>query len=153
MTSRRKFVQTMALLAAGASALPAQIEAYHALYDANTPSEGEFNDETILVRDILFGFAGEPRDEAHDIRFQSGEKILIQLALNHRATLRWVATPEQPLIVQRSTFQWRVSPSAPDWAGSIHYTAPDLRIHRVPFYGSMGSLVEAERQHDHQWQT
>ncbi len=167
MISRRSFCRTMALLAAGAAALPEQVDAYERLFLANTPSGLGFRagKRIALIQDFICGFAGNPHDRVMEIELLRGGTPILFLPLNYRASFRWVAVPNTPVVAFVSDVRWNIrglshsgedeflAPDASSEAqvaaetfkGTLIYTTEDLTVHHVPLHGASGSLEEAER--------
>ena len=133
---RREFVKHLALLAAGAAALPSQIAAFEQLYEANTRSFGERSD-LIFIRDMIFGFDGVPGDVATRVSLLRGDQTLFQIALNKRATFRWVGVPELPLISPVKDLHWDIQTFAGEY----------LSVVRDEFVGTLGFLDQQDQVH------
>lgn len=138
--NRREFCKRAALLAAGAAALPAQIDAFEALYEVNTRQFGNRTD-IIAVRDISFGFTGTPCDLMATVVFSRGETELLWFPINYRGMLRWVSLPDCPLLTTRGDFRWTIKASG---------TAEEERYVRETFQGticylSMDGLIRTDK--------
>lgn len=116
--TRREFVQYLALLAAGASALPKQIAAFEQVYEINTKPFGETG--LLNIVDLVVGFAGQPQDETLSITFDRGKQQILTFALNRRGHFRWAALPQAPIVTSEQDFRWRVKSHAPDYGFQDH---------------------------------
>ncbi len=154
MLTRPEFCTHLALLAAGAAALPQQIQAFVRIYDVNTAPLGESG--LIAVEDIMFGFGGVPSDITYSVQFRQGEKVIFQVALNRRASYRWVPTPQAPMLTTERDFNWRVTPhhiippvddernSAEDFEGTVRFVDQDSRIRVARIAGEFGRLADVQ---------
>lgn len=141
--NRRDFCKHLALLAAGAAALPQQIAAFERVFDINTRPLGER--DLISVEDIAFGFLN-PGDAAFLVQFLCADRVLYQVPINKRATFRTLPNPQCPMLATLSDFRWVVTegsqqyPGAHDFIGSVRLTDQDGRIHTAPIEGASGRL-------------
>ena len=118
MMNRREFVKYLALLAAGANALPAQVDAYEKMYDLNTR---QFNKGKIVsIKEFTIGFK-EPCDKHIRVSIVNKERELWSIFLNQRATFRYVTMPDCPLL---TTEGFHIA-SKPQCSGTIHYIDMD----------------------------
>lgn len=145
--NRREFVKYLALLAAGAAAMPAQIAAYERLYNANMPDAGS---GLISVREFFCGFQGTPRDCVALVTVGHGSTKAMPFAMNTRSFLRWVAAPDTPLLVKAEEFYWTVidprsgqdADPFDDFTGRLIVTDQDARIHYVAMTNKQTRLSE-----------
>ena len=143
MMDRRAFIRHMALLAAGSAAMPGQIAAIEKLYNANTPLSlrpGEKWEHAMLsVEDWCVGFAMEPADRVFEIELfrldPDGDRVpFIIVALNQRATFRWVRAPNEPILCHRDQLGWSVR--------EVRHVDPnDLPVERDPVVISQSLVV------------
>lgn len=145
--TRRDWCKYMALLAAGASALPAQIAAYERLYDVNTVQLGETG--LVALRDLVIGFRN-PCDVSMHIRIFDRSRVLFNFALNKRATFRWVPSPECPKLANGRQVRWQFQASgeendhhAYDLEATLEYVDQASLIHTVVLSGPEGHLSAA----------
>lgn len=103
MMNRREFAKHLALLAAGAAALPAQLSAFERLYDINTKPLGDT--DLVSIEDIALGFS-EPGDYAHFINIYNDQSVLYSFALNQRATFRYLPAPTAPMLATHRGVRW-----------------------------------------------
>ena len=118
MISRREFCRRMALIAAGASAVPEQIDAFELLFQANTPQIPDMSG-IYLIKEFSFGFAGRPRDEVLEVALLSNDQPVFELAINYRASFRWVVAPDTPVVEELDGLRWNVERAATDDPTSI----------------------------------
>lgn len=147
--NRREFVKHLALLAAGAAALPSQVAAFERLYEANTSGPLATSTSLLSVNDIVIGFGGTPRDAAAVVRFFNGESAPLAFPLNTRATIRWIPAPDCPFLTSRDRFRWSVDDVYGRWTreeiaatltGSIRYTDMDGVIQNAAIDGRTWKL-------------
>lgn len=138
--SRRKFINRQAaLIAVGGSATPEQINAFEQLYAVNTEHLDAAHD-IVFVDDISFGFGGTPRDAGYVVSFHSDESVLWSVSINHRATMRWCALPQNPMISTVASFWWDTTPHAVDIEGTIRLRDITQRVHIIPLRDPLGQL-------------
>ena len=149
MLTRREFCTHLTLLAAGAAALPQQVKAFEMLYDINTAPLGESG--LISVEDLIFGFGGIPCDRTLDVQFRNGHDSLFHVAINKRASFRWVPTPQAPMLARYSDFNWRVITAvepdevrndAYDFIGTIRFIDQSGRVRTAEIVGAFGNLSD-----------
>lgn len=155
--TRREFVHHLALLAAGAAALPAQIAAFEQLYDVNSRIFGERSD-LLSVSEIAFGFEGVPQDLAAVVSLmrRSSGRDMIRIPLNYRSCYRWIAPPDCPLLSTVEDLQWNVEGSGAwstpgedltaflrrHFTGTLRFTDQEGLIHNLPIDGHRRRLQE-----------
>lgn len=109
---RRDFVKMMALLAAGASAMPEQIAAFETIYDANTPRRlglGElWSKDFVSIEDWVIGFDMVGADRTYNMGLYDGNTAVLSFALNQRALMRYVRPPQVPVLSRLKTLRWEV---------------------------------------------
>lgn len=166
--TRREFVKHLALLAAGAMAMPAQIAAFERTYDVNSRIFGERTD-LLAVSEFSFGFEGVPQDlmaVVSFIRRSNGTDLtngtdLIRIVMNYRSNYRWIPQPDAPLLSTVADLQWDIDGGpyawAPnsldnqrslteilrqDFAGTLRFTDQEGLIHSLPIDGRRRRLQE-----------
>lgn len=128
MQSRRDFVRMIALLAAGAAALPAQVEAFTSYYEINTPpGAGPF----IAMDEIwLCGQAQKSAPVYFDL-FR-GDNRLMALGINaFGGILRWKAIADDKVIGINDDLRWEMRQLAVPQAGAteaVFEAVPDQWI-------------------------
>ena len=139
--NRREFCRYLALTAAGAAALPGQVEAFEYLYDVNT-RQFDGHGDIIKVYDMGLGFTGTPRDQSVTITFFDGRDQLLLNTMNHRACCRYIAPADCPLLTTVSRLRWTVEPCrfAHEFSGMMRYVDMSRRIHNVAINGTVCEL-------------
>jgi hypothetical protein len=151
MMTRREFGKYLALLAAGASALPAQLQAFETLYETNLPQK---TTGLIHVSDLTFGFRN-PRDSAVLVAWKFGPNRELPFVVNYRTFTRYVTTPDLPILSTVEDFAWGIyeggfldAPSDESWQvqhdfmGSIAFTDQEGKIHQFGIDGQRRTLKE-----------
>jgi hypothetical protein len=111
MMNRRELVKYLALMAAGASALPAQVGAFERYYDANTP----ITDEPLAVVDDIWLCGNAARSTRVLATFFPGTLVELPLAINaFGGILRWSGGPGKEYILRRREVTWELKSSAGD---------------------------------------
>jgi hypothetical protein len=102
--NRREFVKFIALIAAGASALPQQIEAFERYYEANTPQD---DNELVAIDEIFIsGLATKSRPVQFDL-----PAAMMCMGINlFGGIIRWGAMPDQKIILPRLNVSWSFTP-------------------------------------------
>ena len=104
--NRREFVRFMALMSAGAAALPEQLSAFERYYDINTPQIGE----QFAGVDEVFLCGCASRSVVVRASFYKEDELIMPLAFNaFGGVLRWVATPLQTIMCLPTDFSWRIA--------------------------------------------
>lgn len=149
--NRREFCQHLALLAAGAAAMPAQIAAFEQLYEVNTRQFGRERG-IVSIKGFTFGFDGPPCDLAACVTFFDGDRVLQPFVLNTRGMMHMGIVPDCPMFATRDRLRWEVSDSAGFYDGLggcyasdhlngfIRYIDMDGVIHNVPINGKVRHL-------------
>jgi hypothetical protein len=143
--NRREFIQHLALIAAGAAAMPAQLAAFERLYEINTPKVAT---GIIRIDDMYLFFGGEPRDAAAVIKLR-GSATVLPIGLNTRATFRYVPPPDSPFLTTVDDCQWMVTGQYRDGShchfdlgGFLRFTDQNGRLHTIEFDGRRTHLSE-----------
>jgi hypothetical protein len=143
--NRREFCQHLALLAAGAAALPAQVAAFERLYDVNTRKLA--HGSIISIHNLVFGFNGSPCDETALVTFFDGDRPLMPFALNTRSSMHFGVTPDCPMLSTEEGFRWEIQSSYPNsryvynhFTGGVRYIDMEGVIHNVPINGTVRHL-------------
>jgi hypothetical protein len=111
MMDRRSFVKFVAALAAGVSALPAQLEAYEKYYEINTPQTSR---RLLMVDEVwLSGLA------THSIpcrlNIYRDEECVLPLGLNlFGGVVRWVAAADMKIMAIRGELEWDIETTPPE---------------------------------------
>lgn len=155
MMNRREFVQHLALLAAGASALPAQLKAFEHLYEVNTRPFGDRATGIVSIHDFALGFGGTPQDTAAVVRLMDRRRCLLSYALNRRSNMRIAVPPDCPVLALASDVSWSVdSGNSTEWgieqtarlredfSGHLRFTDQDGLIHGIEIDGTRCRLTE-----------
>lgn len=105
MTTRRDFIQQLALLAAGAAALPTQVAAFEQYYNANTPLRG---DDFIAIDEIsLSGLAYV--STRLKVEFWQGDQQILAPSYNaFGGTYFWRASPDGKIIARPGDITWKM---------------------------------------------
>jgi hypothetical protein len=105
---RRDFVQFLAAIAAGMSAMPEQLAAFEKYYEANVPNTSE---ELVSVDEIwMCGTAS--KSTILSAVFFPESKWQTKLAINaFGGILRWYAMPDQKIVLPASNLTWNVKSS------------------------------------------
>jgi hypothetical protein len=106
MMNRRDFVRFLGVTAAGAAALPQQIEAFEAYYDANTPMTSE---PLVAVDEIwLCGMAG--RSLRINATFFDDTKHELPLGINaFGGIICWKAQPDSKIVLTKYNVTWNTT--------------------------------------------
>ena len=101
--TRRDFVKHLALLAAGAAALPAQVAAFERYYDINMPRVG--GDDLLAVDEIyLSGYAS--RSMPVGLQVTHADRLLLNLGFNaFGGIILWRAQADSKLLVRESVLR------------------------------------------------
>jgi hypothetical protein len=102
---RREFVKFIALMSAGAAALPEQVSAFERYYDINTPRVGK---QFAGVDEIMLcGTA--TRSVVVKANFHKEDELILPLSFNaFGGIMRWVAAPQQTIMCLPGDFSWRI---------------------------------------------
>lgn len=139
--NRRDFVKSLALLAAGASALPAQIAVFEQYYEANTP---KISGPLIAMDEIIIsGMAGRSA-RVHVQVFGNGE-LRLNLGLNaFGGVLFWRAAPDSKIVT--SQLGWSIT--CPDEGfdvsmlqGGISYLDDKFKRQLCPIESLAGAIT------------
>ncbi len=106
---RREFVKFLALLAAGATAAPEQIEAFRHYYNMNTPNTAA---PLVAVDEVFIsGMADRALPVTFDILLRGPpEQIKLALGLNaFGGCVRWCAMGDQKIVAADTDFMWRLA--------------------------------------------
>jgi hypothetical protein len=116
MMDRRSFVKFVAALAAGVSALPAQVEAYEKYYEINTPRTTA---RLLMVDEIwLSGLA--TRSIPTTFNIHRGDQHLLALGLNlFGGVVCWKALPDAKIMAARGGLTWDIE--TPNDEGNPRY--------------------------------
>ncbi len=147
--TRREFGKYLALLAAGASALPAQLQAFERLYEVNLPQAAT---GLIQVNDFWVGFRS-PKDLAVRFLLTLGKRREIPFVLNYRASLRYVSPMDAPLLTTLEDLAWdldaterepgdRTDIARAEFEGALRVTDQDGRIHDLGIDGKRRRLQD-----------
>jgi hypothetical protein len=135
MMDRHEFVRWLAVIAAGAAALPEQIAAFERYYEVNTPqvAEGLVSIDEIFIS----GMATKSTPcliEIADPKMKFGVNLF-------GGILRWVAMPNGKIIRPAHLFTWRLTPWPEDdvFVGQISFVDQNARRHYRPIKD--GALV------------
>jgi hypothetical protein len=131
---RRDFIRGIAVLCAGAAALPEQIDFFEKYYTANAPA-GEL---TAAVDELLLSGTATKSMPVHFRLYRPGSDELSRALINVGCNLfggmmRWAAMPDQKIIVGKAGLRWRLQ--VPDdftfdhFLGQISYVDTDLVRH------------------------
>ena len=112
---RRGFIKAMAAFAAGASVYKAA--AMEKLYanavelDIPPVTNTDWATDILQIEDWLVGFDNAPADNVISIGLFRDDGVstprpLLQVALNQRATFRWVRGPMTPVVCHRDHLKW-----------------------------------------------
>ena len=141
-TTRRDFIKYLALIAAGAAALPQQIEAFEKYYEANTP----FGDELVAIDEV---FLSGVATKSTPIWFElyRNDRMVSKWGMNtFGGILRWTAMPDQKIIASRPDIFWRIT--APkhfdlaEFSGQISYVDGSYKRRLVNMQSLTGSLAD-----------
>ena len=104
-TTRRDFVMQLALLAAGAAALPSQVRAFTAYYEANTPQGvGPF-----AAVDEIYLSGLSSRSTVLRMNIYRGESLLMPLAINSfGGQILWRAAPDNKIVDVFKNIGWKM---------------------------------------------
>ena len=103
--SRRDFIKYLALIAAGAGALPRQIEAFERYYEANTPPIADGEELACADEIWICGLATRSLRVGFRLSYAQGS---MRLGLNaFGGMLRWVAQPDAKVISKPQDFHWQ----------------------------------------------
>ena len=103
---RRDFIKFLALLAAGAAALPAQIEAFERYYDRNSPPM--LDGDAIAVDEITLCGIATKSTVVRCVFFSA-----MNLSINaFGGVIRWLAAPDQKIVTRARDFTWEITSSA-----------------------------------------
>jgi hypothetical protein len=106
LMNRRDFVRFLGITAAGAAALPEQIEAFTAYYDANTPETGE----PLVAVDDIFVCGNAACSTLVTATFFIGTLVEKPVAFNaFGGIIRWTAAPDQKIVLRRSDVSWKMT--------------------------------------------
>ncbi len=143
MMTRREFVEHIALLAAGAAALPQQIAAFTNYYEINAAKSAT---GLVAIDEIYIGgmaTCSVPMTFDFFTReSDASSTFLLKLAMNtFGSVVRWVAAPDQKIVVPAGNFHWQATGVEPlladvsgermdrQFAGYISYIQQDgLRV-------------------------
>jgi len=120
---RRAFVKFIALLAAGAAARPEQVAAFENYYEVNTP---KIATGLVSVDEICIGGVATHSIPAQLEILRAGVPYL-KLGVNlFGGVVRWLAAPDQKIMVSACEFGWRINNCVPaDFSGQISYIDQD----------------------------
>lgn len=112
--------------------------------------------DLVCVDDIVVSFGGAPVDHAYHVTFSDGGNLLLEFVVNHRATYRWVATPDNAWISTKDRFCWTIEQTpepkedkdnrAHDVLGTIYYIDQEGVRQRFLLNVSSGSLSLADNE-------
>jgi hypothetical protein len=151
-TTRRDFVRMMALLAAGAAALPEQIDVFQRYYEANTPLIGG---PFIAVDEVFIGGLASGGSTPIRLNLFAEDINVLPLALNAFGGVAfWRASPDGKLVSQCSDFRYAIEHLGDDsewrrpsdsWIrqtvhGYIKYIDEDALRHTVLLETAAGTL-------------
>ncbi len=131
--NRRDFVKSLALLAAGAAALPEQIAAFERYYEVNTPKTAL----PLLAFDELSISGMATRSVRVFVKFFDGDQVVLPAALNaFGGQYFWRGAPDNKIVT--SKLRWEItSPDVNDKdalltmiCGGVSYLDQDLVRHR-----------------------
>jgi hypothetical protein len=122
--NRREFVKFLGCLAAGTSALPAQVEAFTKYYDTNTPQgSGPF----VAIDEVFMSGMASHNTPVYAKLYHQDE-VVLPFGINlFGGILLWRAGPDQKIVGLRDDFLWLLEPrsSSPmalsDVVGQISY--------------------------------
>ena len=103
--NRREFVKFIALLAAGAAALPQQIEAYTKYYDANTPLTGG---PFIAMDEVWMSGLATKSTRVRMTLFHQDRSEYTWSFNAFGGVVRWVAAPDMKLVAIEKDLKWRL---------------------------------------------
>jgi hypothetical protein len=134
---KREFIKSLALLAAGISALPAQVEAFERYYTANTPTSAPAGQLIAIDQIVVSGMA--TRSMPAFCKFYTSDQCVLPFGVNlFGGMVLWKAGADQKIITTKSAFRWRISGStdavrSSDFVGSISYIDDGLvrRTHEI----------------------
>lgn len=142
MITRREFCRNLGLLAAGAAALPEQIEAFSHVYDVNLPKDVPLSD-VIMITDIMVGGTATASSPT-SFTIKDKEEVLLNFGMNlFGGAFRWCAFPGQEILVSKKNLVWKAQGHSifGTYSGTIIYYDSNMLIHRFSFTGT------TEQQH------
>jgi hypothetical protein len=115
---RREFVKFLALLAAGAAAMPQQVEAFTHYFETNTPLTPS---GLICVDEIYIGGTASKSTVAR-VQVLRDEEIVLNFSLNlFGGIVRWVAAPQQMLMGVEGDLTVKIDQPESDFTGHLLY--------------------------------
>jgi hypothetical protein len=134
---RRAFIKAIALLAAGVSALPVQVEAFERYYTVNSPTSAPDGQLIAIDQIVVSGMA--TRSMPAFCKFYTSDQCVLPFGVNlFGGVVFWSAGADQKIITTKSAFRWRISGStdvvrSSDFVGSIYYIDDGLvrRVHEI----------------------
>jgi hypothetical protein len=133
--NRRNFIRGMALLAAGAAALPEQIDFFERYYTANAPASELLGamDEVWMSGTALVSMPVTLRI----FRVGTDENLYTWGINLLGGVLRWVPTPDQKVIIGEPGLRWELSGISQEemdncFNGQVNYVGRDLVRRYMP---------------------
>jgi hypothetical protein len=108
-TNRREFIQFLALMAAGAAALPQQVAAFEKYYEANTPALMKLGDFVAVDGMTISGMATASLPLMCNF-YRNDEKIMSYGVNLFGGIMHWKAVPTHEVICYPEDFFWDFKP-------------------------------------------
>lgn len=157
--NRTEFIEYLSLTSIGAGALPEQLKAFRRLYERNMPS-GETG--LLSIDDVVVSFGGDPCDNGYIVTLYDNDKVMLTVSVNHRATFRYVCTPDLPFLSSCDRFRWEiklagsgadnaVEDRAKDVCGCLRLVTQDGEVKTFPINRPHGQISFDEQEEDLDW--
>ena len=105
MMTRREFIRNLALIAAGATALPEQIDALEQFYERNAPA----GLTTLLAVDSIFIGGIAPISTPLIFDLMLGNQMKLRFPWNaFGGVMQWSAMPDQRILAAPGDLRWNV---------------------------------------------
>jgi hypothetical protein len=137
--NRREFVRNLTLILGSAVAMTT--EQTDAITRSLLLSSDHIPGNLVGIHEFVIGFDGVPSDRSMRLTLRDADRVVMTVALNQRATFRWVALPSTVLVTTADRCSWSVTgwPDGNDLradvAGTIKWMDSDGRMRSTEMQG------------------